>query len=260
MHRTTAIPRSLLLLSLVLGAACDDATETSSADQTQSGYQFVDAKSWKLVDTLGVPLQSTALTNRDDGYNDAAPYGAKLSQKGILLTYREYLARMHMWADDAGLLGAVDLLPGQDFTPCAEELGLDCDANKDGCVTAVIPCTLHEIAQEGQTPRSTLSVIFPDHLTIDVTEKPGFPNGRPVYRLTAQGELIYEQINDLVLAMGFLAMGEVCTADPTGICTVRTFSDMKNPDGSRGLNKQENDVPFRTSFPFLGAPHQPGQG
>ncbi len=245
---------SLVAVLSLLGAC--DTTNTQTEAQTQANYAFVDADDWVLVDTLGVALQSTALTNRDDAYNDSAPYGERLSEAGIVLTYRSYLAKMHMWADDTGLLGGVDLLPGQDFTPCATELGLNCDEASDACITAVTPCTLHEVGQDGNEPRSTLSIIFPDHITIDVLELPAFPNGRPPYRIDDDDEIVYEQINDLVLAMGFLAMGEECTADPSGVCTIRTFSDMRNPDGSRGLNKQENDVPFKRTFPYLGDPHE----
>lgn len=241
------------VLFLALSACSSVGSATS--DATENNYHFVDTDSWVLVDTLGVPLTSTALTNRDDGYNDDAPYTSAVAKAKLLLTFREYLARMHSWVDDAGLLADIDVQPGRDFTTCAGEIGFGCSKPADGCITAVTPCTLQRIAQPGQSPRKVLDVVLPDHLTINVTEPPGFPNGRPPYRIAEDGTMHYEQINDLVLAMGFLDMGAECSADPSGICSVRTFADMLNPDGSRGLNKQENDKPLSLAFPYLASPH-----
>jgi hypothetical protein len=239
---------------LIVCAGCSE-TDSVTSDATENNYRFVDAESWTTIDTLGVALTSTALTNRDDGYNDDAPYRKATEKAALLITFRKYLARMHSWVDEAGLLEDIDVQPGQDFSSCAGEIGFSCDEPDDGCITAVTPCTLQKIGQEGQGKRKVLDVVLPDHITINVTELPGFPNGRPLYRIASDGTMRYEQINDLVLAMGFLDMGAECTADPSGVCSVRTFADMINPDGSRGLNKQENDKPLQLAFPYLAAPH-----
>lgn len=253
MNPTQRILSAIGLFGSLAAVACSSTGSTTS-DATE-GYRFTSSSDYVIIDTLGVALTSTALTNRDDAYNDKAPYGDSLLQKAILLTFRKYLARMHSWANREGLLAAIDVWPGRDFSSCAGEIGLGCDAPDDGCITAVTPCTLQKVSQPGQSGRKVLDVVLPDHITIDVREPPGFPNGRPPYRVGSNGALLYEQINDLVLAMGFLDMGGECTADPSGVCTVRTFADMRNPDGSRGLNKQENDVPLDPEFPYLAAPH-----
>lgn len=264
MRAKKTIERLALLTALLAPAACGegDGAGSQSENVRANDYQFVEAKQWEIVDALGVALTSTALTNRDDSYNDDAPYGDSITQKAVLFTFRRYLASMHSWVDEAGLLGGIDVQytddppnPGPDFSPCADEIGFGCDDGDDKCITAVVPCTLQKISQDDQEPRKVLDVVLPDYITIDVTETPGFPNGRPIYKIGPNGELIYEQINDLVIAMGFLEMGGECSADPTGICSVRTFSDMKNPDGSRGMNKQENDVEFNREFPYLAGPH-----
>jgi len=253
--RTTGLALTFFIASVGATIGGCSSTDSASSDTTDDPFVFVEADHWTTIDTLGVALTSTALTNRDDGYNDHAPYADPADQAGLLLTFRKYLARMHSWVDAAGLIEAIDERPGRDFSTCAGEIGFGCDEPDDSCITAVTPCTLQKIGQPGQSPRKVLDVVLPDHITLNVTEPPGFPNGRPPYRIAEDGTIRYEQINDLVLAMGFLDMGAECTADPSGICTVRTFADMVNPDGSRGLNKQENDKPLSLSFPYLASPH-----
>lgn len=89
----------------------------------------------------------------------------------------------------------------------------------------VLPCL-------GQTvvPGSTLAdLVVPDTVTIDLSQPPGFPNGRR----------LEDPVIDLTLAALFLDL----TKEP-----VTRFVAMP-------LNPPSNDVPFRDAFPYL-APAQ----
>jgi hypothetical protein len=186
---------------------------TGKCDElVEAGYVFAGGE-YERVDTTGVPLTSTSLTNRSDEYQLEAPYGAH-----YLLTFRRYLAAMHGgWREQLRSLG---------FAPCSWSLvGID----------AVVPCTLQRLWPGG--PKA-LDVIRPDLITLDVDEPIGFPNGR----------ILDEQVNDLVLAMGFLDLGGTCAGDPSGVCTLRTFVDIQ-------LNPPANDRPFQAEFPYLPLAH-----
>jgi len=86
------------------------------------------------------------------------------------------------------------------------------------CLTQTIPGTTATVA----------SLVVPDTLTLDLSQPSGFPNGR---RLP-------DPVIDVTLAVIFL---DLRTHSPL------TFANLP-------LNPGGNDLPFRTSFPYLAAP------
>jgi hypothetical protein len=246
-------PAVIVALVVTLGACGRDAaSESDESGGALSESEFVfgsSAGEFERIDAMGVALTSTALTNRDrrpDGqgpgadngnaYQNASPYILK-----FLPTFAHYLEKMHApWDAQLRALG---------FTPCDKD-HLE-PTTIAGQTWKVLPCTLQKLRSNTSPdgPR-VLDVVYPDYVTLSVDLPLGFPNGR----------VLDEQVNDAVLAMGFLDMGGKCKGDTSGkaprdadgdpICTVQTFQNI-------GLNPPKNDRhsgSFNATFPYLATP------
>ncbi len=225
---------TLAALTLLACGASPDATSGNEANLTQSGgYEFLDLapRAYERIDSMGVALTSTALTNRDNDYQKAAP-----NSETYLLTFRSFLAKMHGgWRAQMKQTG---------FEPCSSEIfGIE----------AVLPCTLQRMG--GLFQPKVLEVLVPDAVKLDVGKPLGFPNGR----------ILDEQVNDLVLGMGFLKLGDGLLVRP-GRCLkhevpikTATAADFEacHPHSFTqfGLNPPHNDKPFSKTFPYLATPH-----
>lgn len=238
--------------TIALTACSAESDEPSGEElldaQTIAGYDFDLRGPYERIDAMGVALTSTALTNRDrkqrftnDGPGDDngnkfqkdSPITDVADAAYHLITFRHYLAKMHGgWADQ---------LRARGFEPCSKHVPL-----LD--IEAVTPCTTQRL-RRNKTPDGpiVLDVAIPDWVTLSVDKPLGFPNGR----------ILEEQVNDSVLAMGFLKMGGECPGDTSGkaeknargvpICNVETFKNV-------ALNPPKNDKPFVDAFPYLPAP------
>lgn len=241
----TASPLLRGLAALVLaaaGSACDaeetDGIGNDTSDETESRYAFSDDDPFELaiIDQMGTPLTSTSLANRSDRYQSVAP-----SSIGYLPTFLKNLGRMHAA-----------------FASNLEEHGLEpCSLNtlvKD----FVTPCTLQSVWEGG--PRVS-DVVVPDSIELHLDQPARWPNGRPILVCSVDrawrsdeecaalgGEIRYLQINDLVLAMGFLDLGAECPGAPGGTCSLETFVEME-------LNAGGNDAELPNTFPYLAPPH-----
>ncbi|HSO32987.1 MAG TPA: hypothetical protein VLT33_10725 [Labilithrix sp.] len=258
-----SIAPSILLIatSLACTPACSSAEESvdgQEAAATESSYEFMlDTEGLERIDAMGVALTSTALTNRDrdlankdkkNKYQHDSPVTKLPAAVEHLITFRHFLARMHGgWAAQ---------LDRQGFASCSKHVPL-----LD--IEAVIPCTLQKLGtnKTADGPR-VLDVVLPDWVTLSVDKPLGFPNGR----------ILDEQVNDTVLAMGFLEMGGDCPGDHSGkarirpyrtgekhvaghdsgipICNVETFKNIQ-------LNPPKNDRNggvFGSEFPYLANP------
>jgi hypothetical protein len=231
---------TLLCIASILTAGGCLGAEVGSDDAavTEEGYAFSkdDPRDLEIVDHAGVPLTSTSLVNRDDDYQSAAP-----NALGYLTSFLSNLRKMH-----------------EAFKTNLEDHGLD-PCSKDLAVfDAVTPCTTQAMWKGG--PR-VVDVVLPDALEIHLDEPARFPNGRPIQACSstkawasseqcaaAGGTLEYVQINDVVLAMGFLDLGDDCPGAPGGTCAIDTFTRMK-------LNIDHNDAELPNEFPFLAPPH-----
>ncbi len=239
-------------LVLALGGASCGADEEVGDDSTSSvtiaAYDFQLTGPYERIDAMGVALTSTALTNRDrrqlftdDGPGDDngsrfqkdSPLTSVGAAAYHLITFRHYLAKMHGgWAAQ---------LRDKGFEPCSLHVPiLD--------IEAVTPCTLQRLRRNHDASGPlVLDVAIPDWVTLNVDEPLGFPNGR----------ILDEQVNDSVLAMGFLKMGGECPGDTSGkadrnaagvpICNVETFKNVQ-------LNPPRNDRAFSATFPYLASP------
>ncbi len=239
-------------LVLALGAAACTPQEADGDDSTSqltiAAYDFQLAGPYERIDAMGVALTSTALANRDrrqlftnDGpgddngnrFQNDSPVTTVGGAVYHLITFRHYLAKMHGgWAAQ---------LRAKGFEPCSQHVPiLD--------IEAVIPCTLQSL-RRNHDPNGpiVLDVAIPDWVTLSVDKPLGFPNGR----------ILDEQVNDTVLAMGFLKMGGACPGDTSGkadlnaagvpICNVETFKNV-------ALNPPHNDRAFSATFPYLATP------
>lgn len=238
---------------VTLGACSREGTEEDEASRDAlNEREFVFGTSdgdFERIDAMGVALTSTALTNRDrkpDGqgpgidnrneYQNASPYILK-----FLPTFAHFLSKMHgPWDAQLRALG---------FTPCDRD-HLE-PTTIAGQTWQVLPRTLQKLRTNASPdgPR-VLDVVYPDYVTLNVDLPLGFPNGR----------ILDEQVNDAVLAMGFLKMGAKCKGDTSGraprdadgdpICTVETFENV-------ALNPPKNDRhggAFNPEFPYLPTP------
>lgn len=212
---------------------CGDSCDVSESD---FAFDSSDPSSLEIIDHMGTPLTSTALTNRDDDYQSTAP-----NSLTYLTSYIKYLGRMHA--------AFADNLRGHGLEPCS------LDALVRDFVT---PCTLQRLWDGGPI---VTDVVVPDSIEIHLDRPARWPNGRSVQVCTADfawhsdsdcaargGKMVYQQINDLVLAMGFLDIGARCPGAPGGRCRLETFIEM-------GLNPQHNDVELPNQFPYLAPPH-----
>jgi len=243
-----------LLLSFAGASACsaeaggESEGDESTDAQTIAGYDFQLAGPYERIDAMGVALTSTALANRDrrqiftqNGPGDDngnrlqkdSPVTEVSAAAYHLVTFRHYLAKMHGgWAAQ---------LRAKGFEPCSRHVPL-----LD--IESVIPCTTQRI-RKNHDPSGpiVLDVAIPDWVTLSVDAPLGFPNGR----------VLDEQVNDAVLAMGFLKMGGECPGDTSGkadrnrdgvpICNVETFKNV-------ALNPPKNDRDFVPTFPYVPTP------
>jgi hypothetical protein len=231
----------LALLSsaaLALTACYGDDIGSDGSDVTDESYAFSsdDPRDLEIIDHAGVPLTSTSLVNRDNDYQSSAPNALP-----YLPSFLKNLRKMHT--------AFRDNLKKYGLTPCSLDLKL---------INAVTPCTTQKLWDGG--PR-VVDVVLPDALEIHLDQPAAWPNGRPIQVCSttgawasdedcaaAGGSLQYVQINDLVLAMGFLKLGADCPGAPGGKCTFDTFVKMK-------LNTDHNDAELPNTFPFLAPPH-----
>jgi len=224
-----------------------DGTELTGA-QSIAAYDFDLQGPFERIDAMGVALTSTALTNRDrkqvlstagpgddnkNKFQKDSPVTDVADAAYHLITFRHYLSKMHGgWAAQ---------LRARGFEPCSKHVPiLD--------IEAVVPCTTQRL-RRNKDPNGpiVLDVAIPDWVTLSVDKPLGFPNGR----------ILDEQVNDTVLAMGFLKMGGECPGDTSGkadrnangipICNVETFKNI-------ALNPAKNDREFTATFPYLPAP------
>ena len=169
---------------------------TSESDSTTGSDAFVFAsdppESYVRVDRMGMPAVATALITGKDAYNAASP--ADDANGTFLQEAGQSINALHAALDDD--------LSGLGLTPCDP-----------------VTCTFVQ----------TSLFVFPDTLELDLTNPPGFPNGR---RLS-------DPVIDLTLAVLFLDLD---------VHTVDTFADIP-------VNPPANDVTFSPVFPFLAAPH-----
>lgn len=255
-HEPSSRPTWALALATALVAlsACsaEDTTDSSGDDsteaQTAAAYDFQLAGPYERIDAMGVALTSTALTNRDrrqlftnqgpgddnqNKFQKDSPVTEVSSAAYHLVTFRHYLAKMHGgWAEQ---------LRAKGFEPCSRHVPL-----LD--IEAVTPCTTQRLRRNHDPDGPVvLDVAIPDWVTLSVDEPLGFPNGR----------ILDEQVNDAVLAMGFLKMGGECPGDTSGkaernaagvpICNVETFRNV-------ALNPPKNDREFSSTFPYFAKP------
>ncbi len=169
---------------------------TSDSDSTTGSDAFVFAsdppESYARVDRMGMPATATALISSKDAFNAASLIDD--ANGAFLQELAQSVSTLHdILDDDLVALG---------LTPC------------DTITCTYVQTSLH---------------VFPDTLKLDLTNPPGFPNGR---RLS-------DPVIDLTLAVLFLDL-EVHTVD--------TFADIP-------VNPPANDVTFSPVFPFLAAPH-----
>lgn len=245
---------SALVVALFAGSACsaeapgDDEGDESTDAQTIAGFDFQLPGPYERIDAMGVALTSTALANRDrrqlfsqngpgddngNRFQKDSPVADVSDAAYHLLTFRHYLAKMHGgWAAQ---------LRAKGFEPCSRHVPL-----LD--IESVIPCTTQKI-RRNKDPNGpiVLDVAIPDWVTLSVDKPLGFPNGR----------VLDEQVNDAVLAMGFLKMGGECPGDTSGradrnaagvpLCNVETFRNI-------ALNPPKNDREFSPSFPYFATP------
>lgn len=167
----------------------------SESDTTTGSDAFVFAsdppESYVRVDRMGMPAVATVLITDKDAYNAGNPSD-----------------------DDAG---AFDNDLGTNIVALQSAL------NDDLMSLGVSPCNITCFIDQA------LPLIQPDTLKLDLTNPPGFPNGR---RLS-------DPVIDLTLAVLFLDLQ---------VHTVDTFADLP-------VNPPANDVTFSPVFPFLAAPH-----
>ena len=218
------------------GCGSDFGSDESDATESKWAFSKDPGASLEIIDHMGVALTSTSLVNRDDGYQSSAP-----NSLPYLPTFLYNLGKMHaVFADN---------LADHGLEPCSWNTGV-----KD----VVTPCTQQRLWDGGP---SVQDVVVPDSIEIHLDEPARWPNGRPVQVCSATmawatdeacaaagGYIEYLQINDLVLAMGFLDFGEDCPGAPGGVCHLETFLEMN-------LNIDHNDMGLPNVFPFLGPPH-----
>jgi hypothetical protein len=262
-----AIAPSIVLAALALACtpACSSAQDGIESSEAAVGVASIDDYEFQRdaqghfvtaglerIDAMGVALTSTALTNRDklpddelligagpeggsdnrNRYQKDSPVTNPVAATGHLVTFRHFLAKMHKgWADQFAALG---------FEPCSVDIPV--------VGKGVIPCTLQKLGNNADPehgPR-VLDVALPDWVTLSIDKPRGFPNGR----------WLDEQVNDTVLAMGFLKMGGRCPGDKSELakkkdgvpmCNVETFKNIK-------LNPPKNDKEFGATFPYLARP------
>lgn len=240
--------RFAVMFSFVLGCGRGADAVDASGSASSDAYDFDLSGPYERIDAMGVALTSTSLTNRDrrqlvsnDGpgddndnkYQNDSPITDVASAAYHLLTFRHYLAKMHAgWAAQ---------LRSKGFETCSRVIPL-----LD--IESVLPCTTQHVRRNDIADGPmVVDVTLPDWVTLSVDKPLGFPNGR----------ILDEQVNDAVLAMGFLEMGGECPGDTSGkapldekgipICNVETFKNI-------GLNPPSNDRPFSSTFPYLPPP------
>lgn len=236
----TKTMRAMTTLVALMATGCDATDEVGQGESNNTEYNYAftteDGNGLEIIDHMGVALTSTSLVNRDDGYQSAAP-----NSLPYLPAFLINLGKMHtMFADN---------LMDHGLEPCSWNTGL-----KD----FVTPCTQQRLWEGGPQVQD---VVVPDSIEIHLDEPARWPNGRPIQVCTATeawasdeacaaegGQMKYLQINDLVLAMGFLDIGAECPGAPGGVCRLETFTDMK-------LNIDHNDAELPNRFPYLAAPH-----
>jgi hypothetical protein len=222
------------------GCAGEDDIGTDVGNANEAGYAFSndDPHELEIIDHMGTALTSTSLVNRDDGYQSDAPNSIP-----YLVDFLRNLGKMHeVYAPQLENLG---------FEPCSLE----------GFISGkeyVTPCTQQSLWDGGPQVQD---VVVPDSIEIHLDEPPSWPNGRPILTCSATGawatdeacaaqggEMQYVQVNDLVLAMGFLDIGAKCEGAPGGVCQLDTFVKL-------GLNIDHNDKALPNEFPYLAPPH-----
>jgi hypothetical protein len=218
-------------------AAADPATHCPHGAQQASAFcvgspeDFIfredAADAYTRVDRMGMPAVSTALISSDglgdpalgkNDYNDANPVDdATPGQAGLPQFAVEIVTNL------TGLHGALDDdIAGFGLTACTMDDG-DGDGLPDCVGQAVVP--------DGP---SVVSLVIPDHLTINPAAASGFPNGR----------LLQDPVMDVTLAVILLDM---TVHNPTSI--VGALNPTANDLGVEGA--------FLSTFPYLHPPHQP---
>ncbi len=144
---------------------------------------------FQRVDRMGMPAVATAVITSKDAYNQADPVDDAAG--AFVPEIVANVGALHAALDDD--------LTGAGLTPCATS----------NCVNQAAP------------------LVVPDVLTIDVSQPPGFPNGRR----------LKDTVIDITLAVVLL---DLQTHSATTLV---------------GLNPTENDRRFRRNFPYLARPH-----
>jgi hypothetical protein len=240
MMNWTLLPRMVLAtLAAAFGCSADpdagpDVPCEGKCDGVERDFEFSsdNPHTLEIIDHMGTALTSTSLTNRDDDYQSVAP-----DSLSYLATFLIHLRKMHDMFDDS--------LAAQGLESCAG-------------IILVTPCTLQRLWEGGPI---VSDVVVPDSIEIHLDEPARWPNGRSIQVCSTDGawhsdgdcaalggRIEYLQINDVVLAMGFLDLGAACPGAPGGVCRLETFLDMK-------LNIDHNDVALPNEFPYLGPPH-----
>lgn len=171
------------------------ADTTADTDTMMGEDPFVFAsdppESYARVDRMGMPAIATAVITSKDEYNAANP------SDDVMATFVNEITTnvvgLHAALDD-------DLLAAA-FTPC----------NAIACGNQAVP------------------LIVPDTLKINLTDPPGFPNGR----------MLADPVIDVTLAVVLLDLN---------MEDVLTFANLP-------LNPPANDVPFSADFPYLADPN-----
>ena len=204
------------------GGPGDDGTEIPGGGEYQFAFAPYAVEEYTVkTDHLGFALISTVALNRSD---EANCRGA--SNLGGLLDLARGMVRINrMWKDDLQALG---------YTTCSMDHpdGLSPTLENAADFLASTPCTTQRVWRtlpngERVGGDRLVDLITPDFATVHLDDPAGFPNGREPH----------DQITDLVLASGLIAISEEMTLD---LVT---------------LNPPENDVPFPEGFPYLAPRH-----
>lgn len=166
------------------------------------------------VDRSGMPAVSTALITDKNGYNDQDPVeDADLANNPYVTEIVTNLTAVHSILDDDLMMAGL--------TPCSMM-----DNDMDG----LPDCVGQAVVAGGP---SVVSLVIPDHVSIDPAGAAGFPNGRR----------LQDPVMDVTLAIILLDM---TTHTPTTLAEL-PLNPAANDKGVEGA--------FLTSFPYLHPPH-----